>query len=311
MQIIEDFKIGYKDLVGRWGVFMWRQAERRLSPQAFYSILKPLFFLRAAFNCALRKRGYATLRPDFLRVSRPARAARRQRMNDYMNRVLNSIPDRLSEEKWLQNCRVEGLEHLQLARRNKRPVILATCHFGAFEMNKYWLRAKGILVATLFGGESKSRTPLTQLKDTFNLFHETPIAFYGDQLRAADEFIAAGNPLLVMIDVPVQKQIFVPFCDGWTFQMAAGAVRLAVRHSAELIPCTVVDQGRWRFLIKLGEPVPQELLLSKNDWQAAGKHLMDQLMPVFRTWPEQCRPDLIRCLKLSHEHSPSRELAYR
>ena len=136
-----------------------------------------------------------------------------------------------------------------------------------------------------------------RLKDEFSPFPEVPIAFYNDQLRAADEFIVTGNPLLVPIDVPVQKQIHVPFCADWTFQMAAAAVRLAIRHHAELIPCTIVDEGRWRFTIRLGEPVPQELLLSKNDWLPAGKHLVDQMIPIFRARPEQCRPDLIRCLK--------------
>jgi lauroyl/myristoyl acyltransferase len=295
----EKFKSGYKDLAGRWFFFMWRRVERRLSPRALYFILKPFFYVRAAINCALRKRRYATPRPDFLRVPLPYRAERRQRMNDYLNRVLEFFPDRLSEEKWSQNCRVEGLEYVQTALRNKRPMVLACCHFGAFEQSRFWLRARGIPAAALRGGKAESRRLLMRLKDKFSPFPEVPIALYGDQMRAIDEFIAAGNALLVAIDAPVSKQIDVPFGEGWTFQIAAGAVRLAARHGAELIPISVVDEGHWKFTIKLGQPVPRELLLSRNDWLPAGRHLIDQMIPIFRAWPEQCRPDLIRCLKPS------------
>ncbi len=244
-----------------------------------------------------RKRGYATPRPDFLRVRTPARAERRQRMNDYLNHVLEFFPDRLPEEKWAQNCRVEGLERLQSAYRNKCPIILAGCHFGAYELIRFWLRAKGIPAATLRGGKTESRRFLTRLKDRFSPLPEIPVAIYGDRLRVIDEFVAAGNPLLVVMDSPVQRHVDVPFCDGWTFQMAAGAVRMAMRYHAELVPVSIVDEGRWHFTIKLGEPVPKELLLLENDWLPAGKHLMDQMVPIFREWPEQCRPDLIRCLK--------------
>ncbi|HTR42454.1 MAG TPA: hypothetical protein VMH87_12640 [Pseudomonadales bacterium] len=218
-------------------------------------------------------------------------------MNDYLNRILEFLPDRLPEDKWAQNCRVEGLEYLQTAYQKKRPVVLACCHFGAFELSRFWLRAKGVPAAALRAGKAEFRGPLMRLKDKFSPFPEVQIAFYGDQIRAIDEFMAAGNLLIVAIDSPVQKQIDVPFCEGWTFQIAAGAVRLAARHNADLIPLSVIDEGHWKFTIKVGELVPRELLSSKNDWPLAGKHLIDQMIPVFRTWPEQCRPDLIRCLK--------------
>jgi lauroyl/myristoyl acyltransferase len=307
----EKIKSGYKDLAGRWLFFVWRRVERRLSPQVFYSILKPFSFARATMNCAFRKRRYATSRPDFLRVTDPARAERQQRMNDYLNDVLEFFPDQLGEEKWAQNCRVEGLERLQSAFRNKRPTVLACCHFGAFELSRFWLRAKGIPATALRGGKAESRRLLMRLKDRFSPFPEVPIALYGDQMRAIDEFVAAGNLLLVAIDSPVQKQIDVPFCEGWTFQMAAGAVRLAARHSADLIPLSVVDEGHWKFTIKLGEPVPRELFLPNNGWRPAAKYLIDQMIPIFRAWPEQCRPDLIRCLKLSDEQHHSQKTALR
>jgi hypothetical protein len=293
----ETFKKGYKDLAGRSFFSTLRAGERRLSPQAFYSGIKPFFLARAVANCAFRKRAYASPRPDFLHITEPGRAGRQQRTNGYLNHVLEFFPDRLSGKKWIRNCRVDGMEPVQSAVRNNRPAILAFSHFGPFFLLRFWLRAHGIPAASLLGGASEDRGVLMRLKDRFSPFPEVPIAFYSDQLRAADEFVAAGNPLLVPIDAPAHKRINVPFCEGWTFQIAAGAVRLAIRHNAVLIPCTIVDEGRWYFSIKLGEPVPREFLLSKTDWLPAGKHLIDQMIPIFRARPEQCPPDLIRCLK--------------
>ena len=123
------------------------------------------------------------------------------------------------------------------------------------------------------------------------------MAFYQDQLREMIAFVAAGNPLLIPIDAPTGKQMIIPFCDGWNFHMATGAVRLAIRQQAELIPCAIIDEGGWYFCIKFGRPVPGEFLSAETDWSRAGKYLLDEMIPVFQAHPEQCRPDLTRCLK--------------
>ena len=55
--------------------------------------------------------------------------------------------------------------------------------------------------------------------------------------------------------------------------MATGAIRLAIRHRAELIPCSIIDEGRWRFQIELGRPAPEECLATETELVSAGKHL--------------------------------------
>ena len=128
-------------------------------------------------------------------------------------------------------------------------------------------------------------------------FPEIPIAFYLDQLREASEFLAAGNSLLIAVDHSAGKQMRVPVGDGWTFQMATGAVRLAVRHRAELFPCVVIDEGCWRFQIKVGRPVPAEYLAAETDLIPAGKHLLNEMLPHFRSYPKQCSHQLIKCFQ--------------
>jgi lauroyl/myristoyl acyltransferase len=294
----ENFKSGYKDLAGRWFFSALRHGEQQLPRETFYSTLKSFFFLRASVNCAFRKCDYAAPRPEFLRLAHPAQAKRQQRTNDYLNSILNFFPERLAGEKWKGYCRIEGLEHLEAPRREGRSAILVLCHFGPFMLARCLLRSCGIPVAALLGKSTGRRGPLERAQDRLTLFPEVPLRFYGDQLRGADEFLAtAGNLLVMPIDGPTGKQMDVPFCEGWTFRMATGAIRLAIRNNADLIPLCIVDEGEWRFSIKMGEPVPREFLSGKEDWVRAGKHLLDEMLPVFRAHPEQCRPDMTHCLR--------------
>jgi hypothetical protein len=126
-----------------------------------------------------------------------------------------------------------------------------------------------------------------------------PTTFCLDQLRELLAFLAAGNPLCIAMDVPgsEDKKVEVPFCAGWTFRMNTGALRLALRQRAELIPASIIDEGGWRFRIELGRPVPEELLAGEAGWPRAGKFLLDEMMPYFQDRPELCKGDFILCLK--------------
>ncbi len=293
----QTLKIAFKDATGCGFFQVIRLLERWLPPAVFYSGLKPVFGTRAGFNTFLRKPGLATPRPDFLQVPQAARAARRERLGEYLNQIIEFFPERLAGEKWRDRCRWEGLEPLRLAQKEKRPVILAFCHFGPYRQLRFWLRAAGIPAATLVRGTAGNRMRVMRLKDGLSPFPEIPIAFYQDQLRELAEFLDAGQVLLVALDAPAGRQMDLPFCEGWTFQMATGAVRLASRRQAELRPCSILNEGPWRFGIKIGRPVPPELLAVKEDETRAGKFLLDELMPVMRAHPEQCRMDFIRCLR--------------
>jgi len=138
---------------------------------------------------------------------------------------------------------------------------------------------------------------MKRLKDRVSPLPEIPIAFgREDQLREAIAFVASGNPLLVAIDVLTGKQMDVPVAEHWQFGMASGAIRLAMRNSAELIPCSIAEVGAWRFQIHLGPPVPASMLAS-GDPIPVGKHLLDAMLPVLRQYPEQCTERLVKQFK--------------
>jgi hypothetical protein len=279
-----------------------RWMERGLSVRSLYRILKLVAFAHAAFPLFKRKPPSAPL-PDCLGTGKSVCEVRPSRSCWYLNRTLHYFPEQLSSAKWRDCCRIVGLEHLQDARRGGRPVVLAFCHFGAYSLLQSWLRAAGFPVAALVGETSNSNSRFRQLNDQISHLVENPIMFFTDQLRQVSEFLAAGNSLLIAIDGNCGKQMSVPAREGWVFQMATGPIRLATRHQAELIPCSIIDEGRWQSRIELGRPVPRELLTAEADGISAGKHLLEEMSVHFQACPEQCSTHLAGRFRLPNSLS--------
>ena len=199
---------------------------------------------------------------------------------------------RLAAAEWKSRCRIIGLDHWEAARQNKRPVVLAYCHFGPSFLLREWLRAAGLPVAvyvrTLFGERTKAKW----LKNRVALLPEVPSAIFRDQLRDLSAFLAAGNVLLIAVDHDSGRQIELPAGGDWTFRMTTGAIRIAARHNAELIPCSIIDEGNWRFCIELGRPIAARHLGEDADLSAAGTLLLQELLAQFRPQPAQCTKKL-------------------
>jgi hypothetical protein len=284
-----------------------RWLERRLSVRSLYKILKPIAFAHAVFTVlkgtVLKGKPPSVTLPDCLGTGKPVCAVRPGRTFLYLNRTLQYFPEQLSSAKWRNCCRIVGLEHLQTARRGGRPVVLAFCHFGAYFLLECWLQAAGFPVATLVGATSKSKSRFRRLNDQLSPFVENPMMFFLDQLRQASEFLAVGNSLLIAIDSNFGKQMSVPMCEGWIFQMATGAIRLATRHQADLIPCSIIGEGRWQFRIEVGRPVPREYLSAEADGLSAGRHLLEEMSVHFQACPEQCSTPLVQRFRLPNNLS--------
>ena len=283
-----------------------RWMERRLSVQNLYRILTPMAFVHAAFPL-LKGKPPSTPLPDCLATGTSMHAVRPSRTLWYLNRTLQNFPEQLPSAKWRNCCRIVGVEHLHKARCDGRPVVLAFCHFGAYDLLGFWLHASGFPVATLVGATSTSQSAFRRLNNLISPFAANPIMFFLDQLPPACEFLVAGDSLLIAIDSNSGKQMNIPVRDGWVFQMATGAIRLATRHQAELIPCSMIDEGRWQFRIELGRPVPREHLTAEADGTGAGKHLLEEMSVHFQACPEQCSTGLVqRFRRLNGEPAPAR-----
>jgi lauroyl/myristoyl acyltransferase len=268
--------------------FAIRALERILPASGLYRILKSAALARAARHGLPRQSAPQTSLPEFFGNSAPVNSISRDLVRCHLNSQLEMFPDRLGTAKWMSRCRIARLDRVWLARQNGRPVVLAFTHFGTYYLLRYWLRAARVPVATIVEGKLEDRSRLKRLKDAKSLFPETPTAFHQDQLPQAIKFLRSGNPLLVAIDSTNGKQLEVPCHKGWNFEMATGALRLAIRHRAELMFCSMVEEGEWRFCIELGQPVPKEFLVDETDLIPAAKHLVNEMLVQYEKHPEQC-----------------------
>lgn len=274
--------------VGAAFVFV-RSLERIFTPSALRRILVPFIAARVAV-----KRTQTVLPMPGCLGNGNFQITKSQRRKNYLNTTLEFFPEQLGAPKWRDRLKILGLEHLETARREKRPVILAFCHFGPYFLMRYWLRAAGFRAATLVEGRAEDRSVMKRLQDSVSPFPEIPIAFGREnQLRDAIAFVHSGNPLLVAIDVLNGRQLDVPVDEHWQFGMATGAIRMAMRSDAELIPCSIGEIGPWRFQLHLGPPVPRALLAAA-DPLLPGKHLIEAMLPIFRAHPEQFTERLLK-----------------
>lgn len=274
--------------VGAAFVFI-RRLERIFSPRGLHRLLAPFVAARVIF----RRRRPSQPLPECLGGGELRTTKRQQRISG-LNAFLEFFPEQLATPKWRGRLRIEGLSHLEAARQQKRPVILAFCHFGPYSLLRYWFRASGFPAAFLVKGEAQDRTPIRRLKDRVALFPEIPTAFHrDDQLREAVEFLAAGNILLTAVDIKSGKKVALTVDDHWQFWMATGPLRMAMRQRAELIPCSIIDEGDWRFQIHLGPPVPASVLAS-GDPSLVGQNLLNAMLPIWRQHPDHCTIEFLR-----------------
>jgi lauroyl/myristoyl acyltransferase len=263
-----------------------RQLERRLSPEGLYRLLRVFTGGRAAVRETFRRRPPHALPGCFAPAIRIA--SKELRRSTRLNAVLENLPDRLGEPAWRERFRVAGFEELERARLKGRPVVLAFCHAGPFTLLRFCLRAAGVPAATLVRGKTLDRSALRRKQDRLSPFPEIPTAFYQDRLREGIAHLMAGHPLLMAIDGRAGKQMRVPLCDGWTFQMATGPLRMAANHGALLFSCLLMEEGDWRFGLEIGSPVPDALLAAESGWEEAGAHLMRQMWPILEAHADQC-----------------------
>lgn len=279
------------DTLDRLVFFTIRGLELRLSPHGLYRLVAPLGFTRAALE---RPEPV----PGCFAKSTSRHALRRARTTFLLSRVLEFFPDRLAMPKWQSRFQTSGLDQIQEARKQGRRVVLVCFHFGTYKLTPFWLRALGVPVIALLGGNSEVRSRVKRMKDQLSPFPEIPTVLYSnDQLRSLIEVLSAGNVVLLAVDRETSRQITLPVNDRWSFRMATGAIRLASHYDAELFPCSMTDQGEWHFRLEIGRPVPREYLVNGPDIESAAQHLLQELLPGVQKRPEQSAGYLFNCFQ--------------
>jgi lauroyl/myristoyl acyltransferase len=249
--------------------------------------------------------------PEAWRPGR-ARLLLRQTLGLTHARFVYLWPDRLPDQRWLTRCRLEGDYDLAELRRPDRRIIFVSLHLGPFETLAYWLRANGIVLTALVG----RRGPQQFLSDRQGALTPpagVPVVFPTRQISHVRKILTDGRRLLIWMDVDRGKQIQVPF-ENHLFRMATGPIRLAAMAKAELIPCLIVENGSWQFVIHLGAAVPRRYLGSSPDLKPAAAHLLKEFLPIVNRYSSQSGFRLASAITPMNadEPAPSRhaEVAY-
>jgi lauroyl/myristoyl acyltransferase len=264
-------------------------------------MLLPVAFSRALLHRIhqiRRGKSLTTSLPACLQSAEAVPQPRLPRLQVYFNRVIELIPGSLGKPKWQARCPIEGIEAVRQALAQKRRVLLTFTHFSQYWEIRSWLRGAGLPVAFYAGADSTMRTEARRHKDRWALFPEVPTVFNSDELANAIKFVLSGKPLIIAMDGKRGRQLDIPVCDGWIFQMATGPLRIAARHDAMIFPCVMIVEGLWRYRIKIGEPVP-DLWLAQGKENEAALHLVRQILHHIQRHPDQCRPRMLECIKPS------------
>jgi lauroyl/myristoyl acyltransferase len=289
-------------LAAAWLAFYSVRLCERLLPKSVLSLL--LWPPAAVYDLVqLRRRKPMICWRRFPESWRPKawRFFLRQGLGLYHSQLLYTWPDRLCSASWLRRCRLEGGSDLIGSREGDRAVVLASLHFGPFETLPYWLRAKGIVTTAVRTSPPDSLKSLTKYQYALSPPADVPVFVFVEDLIPLPRFshirniLGPGRRLLVMVDPARGRQVDVPFEDR-LFRMATGAIRLAQRADAELIPCLIAETATWKFAIHFGAPVPRRYLGNSPDMQAIATHLLREFSKVVSRYPEQCKMRLLSAM---------------
>jgi len=117
-------------------------------------------------------------------------------------------------------------------------------------------------------------------------------SFLRGDTRSMVRYLGPGTCLLLQVDHHRGRLIEGDWDKG-RLQMSSGAFRIARLAGAAVIPVVVFDDGRWRFRVHVGTPVPQHFI-DEGDESAAATHVARELMPIVADHPREAMITLVR-----------------
>jgi hypothetical protein len=106
------------------------------------------------------------------------------------------------------------------------------------------------------------------------------------QLKQLYHFLQAHRILLIAVDGYQGRPVQIPDGD-LSFRMVPGAVRLAARVNAIVVPCLISGDRPLGVTIHFGTPAPAADVADKEAQAAACAHLLREFLPILRAQPEQ------------------------
>jgi len=202
---------------------------------------------------------------------------------------------------WDEDMTIDGVHYLDEAKAAGRGVIIASAHYANPEFAVQGLAAIGIKVFALV--EPLEPPELGRLMRGLRTVHGhiyEPVSFAA--IRDALTWLRNAGVLAILIDRDIQKRgIVLDFC-GAPARFPTGAVDLAMRTNAMLLPGWVRRTGGFKMYTRLGPPLEmirtgdREADLRTNTAALLAlfeKHLKEdpgQWSVLDRIWPDDLQP---------------------
>lgn len=162
---------------------------------------------------------------------------------------------------WEDDMTIDGLHYLDEARAAGRGVIIASAHYANPEFAVQGLAAIGLKVFALV--EPLEPPELGKLMRGLRTVHGhiyEPVSF--SAIKDALTWLRNGGIVAILVDRDIQKRgIILDFC-GAPARFPTGAVDLAIRTNAMLLPGWVRRTGGFKMYTRLGPPL--ELIRTGN-----------------------------------------------
>ena len=234
-------------------------------------------------------------------VRRAAREVFRNATRYYADLI--HIP-RLDVQRFLrEQLDLEGAEYLEEARDAGRGAVMVGAHFGNPEMAAQGLAARGIrLFALTEPIEPKALSDFTHwLRSRHGHMHRT-VSF--GAVKEAMRRLRNGGIVAILLDRDIDGSgVPMQFCGAET-RIPLGAVDLALRTGADLIPGWVWRIEGYRFRVRIGPPL--ELVRTGNfdeDVRLNAQRLLAQFEGHLRSDPGQWA--VLGSIWRPREHKPA------
>ncbi len=202
---------------------------------------------------------------------------------------------------WDEDMTIDGVHYLDEAKAAGRGVIIASAHYANPEFAVQGLAAIGIKVFALV--EPLEPPELGRLMRGLRTVHGhiyEPVSFAA--IRDALTWLRNAGVLAILVDRDIQKRgVVLDFC-GAPARFPTGAVDLAMRTNAMLLPGWVRRTGGFKMYTRLGPPLEmirtgdREADLRTNTAALLAlfeKHLKEdpgQWSVLDRIWPDDLQP---------------------